>query len=263
MHCFGSDGGSPINAVAFNVLHVRSAKELKKTCYKIDKVANRKLSAMARRFSRLNYGLKLLRNPNATDSNTVSEPPTGSVLKFFKDRQGREVEYKGKEGIDKTAEKGSVYPFGIKFAAMTIQNGAVESAGSARVVKFSKSILTQADGITNKGQTLVATDEILGTVLNITAANSPNKFARGEHPARTILRVGVKDNTPAKVKSSITGMTYKVFMQSTSLVLPFGRKVGAAQDEMAEIMSSIKKTMPGKFTGKIVSTSFLPEVIKL
>jgi hypothetical protein len=219
---------------------------------------------MGKRFSRFEFALRTLRDADKPDDpNAVVNPPAGSALDRYMKRKAREIEYKGRTGQVKETKQAYLYPFGVKYVAVTIDQNVIQTKGSSRNVIYPFKITTQSDGKTNKGQSLTVPDNTLSGTLNLSPLSGDVKtgFPGRQQPARVILRVGTT-SAKTKQRSEITGQVYYSRMQSTSLTLPFGRITGTTK-EIAEVSADIRKNLPSVFVDRKVSVSFLPEILDI
>ncbi|MEC4896394.1 MAG: hypothetical protein SAL07_25845, partial [Oscillatoria sp. PMC 1051.18] len=154
---------------------------------------------MPKRFSRLNYALKTLKNPNADAGDPAPNPPAGSILEKFNTRYARNIVYQR----DTNSRPGNllevvINPFGKKINA---------DGANRRKVKFSSRASTALDAtIKNKANF-------------ITGADAGGDEVRGFIPAKAIITNYTGNGTPTD--SKITGIKY-LKRDSNSWTMPFG-----------------------------------------
>ena len=155
---------------------------------------------MARRFSRLNYALKSIQPPNAT--NGTNTPPDGSVLKNFADYKSgaKQPNYvRAPESLPGTLLEVAIKPF------------AFPAAGTVNYIVDLSERASTATGIA----------AVLAAGNAVTTIPAGAVKASGFIPAKAVIfaPAGTQDNT--EIPSQITGILYNP-REGQSYTVPYG-----------------------------------------
>lgn len=190
---------------------------------------------MARRFSRLDYALALLRNPTAT-STPAPEPPAGSALHNYYEYATRAKKItinRSSDSLPETYVDVTLQPFGLPV-----------NVANEYKVDISQRV---ADNLANVGN---------AALYHHKAVTETHKYRLGFIPAKAIVNnVGTTTTTPT---SQITGLRYKT-KGGKSYTIPFGAATATEAFEVV-VQSAIAAGIAALADKHTVS--FTPEIFK-